>query len=372
MQKVILLCALVLCVQANTHKTEKHTSNIGGQIVADTGSVYDDGRSYHNSKLRRVRIYAKGDISHYLSYEIEHSFAGKKKWKDVYVKYTKTSAWSIYAGNIKEPFGLESLTSSKYNTFMERALADLYSSRKMGLLFKGYLKSDKDVVTYALGGFGKSLDEAIEHKKGDASLVARVTFAKVATKKEIFHLGLSASYAAQDKSSVKLASDAGSDLYQNSFIKTKVKKVDHTTRIGIESAVVSGALSFQGEYIKYNIVKELVTYNFSGWYALVSWFLTGESRSYKTKTALFSRIKPLKPVDRGGYGAVELAFRVTELDLSDRDENGGKERDLTFGVNWYLKSNLRLMGEYTNAVEWPEEVHNVHILQFRMQYDFRL
>ncbi|SFV62091.1 Phosphate-specific outer membrane porin OprP; Pyrophosphate-specific outer membrane porin OprO [hydrothermal vent metagenome] len=370
MKKVIIMCSFLLCAHASMFERGQGKFEAGGQIVADTAWIDDNGDTYHDSKIRRARVYLKGDITKFFSYEIEYSFTGKNDWKDVYLKYTGLPGWMIYAGNIKEPFGLEAITSSKYNTFMERALADFYNSRKIGLLIKGYQKNDNDVITYALGGFDKSLDETIDHKKGDSSLVGRVTYAKIISKKEIYHLGLSASYTAHDKDSVKLSSDIGSSLYQGSFIKTKVKKVDHTKRIGIESAMVSGAFSFQGEYVAYAIAKQLITYNFSGWYAQASWFLTGETRKYKAKTAVFSRVKPLRPVNKGGYGAVEVAFRVTQLDLSDKDENGGKERDLSLGVNWYLKSNLRLMAEYTYADELSGRSKDANIFQLRAQYDF--
>ena len=370
MKIVIILCSFILYAHAATFERGESKIEAGGQIVADTAWIDDSGHSYHDSKIRRARVYLKGDITKYLSYELEYSFTGKNDWKDVYLKYTGFPGWMIYAGNIKEPFGLEALTSSKYNTFMERALADFYNSRKIGLLIKGYQKSDNNVVTYALGGFGKSLDEAIDHKQGDNSLVGRVTYTKIVSKDQIYHVGLSASYTTHDKDSVKLSSDIGSSLYKGSFIKTKVKKVDHTKRIGLESALVSGAFSFQGEYVAYAIAKQFVTYNFSGWYAQASWFLTGESRKYKAKSAVFSRVKPLKPVDKGGYGAVEVALRVTQLDLSDKDENGGKERDLSLDVNWYLKSNLRLMAEYTYADELTGKSKDANVFQLRAQYDF--
>ena len=371
MKKVVmLLCSFALCIHAATFERGNIKIEAGGQIVADTAWIDDNTDSYHDSKIRRARAYIKGDITNYLSYELEYSFTGNNHWKDVYLKYMGFPGWMIYAGNIKEPFGLEELTSSKYNTFMERALADFYNSRKIGLLLKGYQKSDTDVVTYALGGFGKSLDDALDHKQGDNSLIGRVTYAKVVSKDEIYHVGLSASYTAHDKDSVKLSSDVGSSLYKDSFIKTKVKKVDHTNRIGLESAVVSGAFSFQGEYVAYSIAKQLVTYHFSGWYVQASWFLTGESRKYRAKNAVFSRVKPLNPVDKGGYGAVEVAMRITQLDLSDKDENGGKERDISLGVNWYLMSNLRLMAEYTYADALTTASKDANVFQLRAQYDF--
>lgn len=358
-----MLC--IVLAYANAAKLE-----VGGQIVADTAWIEDDTHTYHDSEIRRARIYLKGDIIKFLSYEIEYSFTGKHDWKDVYLKYTGLPNWTMYIGNIKEPLGLEALTSSKYDTFMERGLADFYNSRKMGLLLKGYQKKDETIFTYSLGGFGKSFDDILNHKKAGTSIVGRATYAKVISKENLFHLGLAASYTSYDSDTIKLSSDTGSHLFDGSFIKTKVKHVENTKRLGVEAALVSGPFSLQGEYIAFSIKKQPITYDFSGWYTQISWFLTGESRNYKAKKAVFSRVKPKHPLDKDGFGAVEVAFRVTQTDLSDRDEKGGNERDFTFGTNWYMKSNLRLMANYTYADLIGSKSKHANIFQIRAQYDF--
>ncbi len=371
MKKIVAIISFfVVYTYGNTFNIGKNKIKAGGQIVADTAWIDDNGYRYHKSEIRRARIYLKGDLTKFLSYELEYSFTGKNDWRDVYLKYTGFSGWMIYIGNIKEAFGLEALTSSKYNTFMERALSDLYNSRKMGILVKGHKKIDTNILTYAAGGYGKSLDEAIDNKHGNNSLTTRLTYAKIFSKKMIYHLGISTSFTDHDQDSIKLTSDIGSHLYLGSFLKTKVKKVDHTKRIGLEAAVVYNALSFQGEYILYTISNTINSYNFSGWYIQASWFLTGESKKYKIKSATFSRTKPYKPINQGGYGAVEVALRLTQLDINDKDENGKEERDIAFGINWYLKPNLRLMSEYTFADEILENSKDAKLFQLRVLYDF--
>ena len=55
-------------------------------------------------------------------------------------------------------------------------------------------------------------------------------------------------------------------------------------------------------------------------------------------------IKPRSP-----YGALELAIRYSELDLDDGTVLGGRERDWTAGVNWYLNRYLKLQANYVHA-----------------------
>ena len=80
-------------------------------------------------------------------------------------------------------------------------------------------------------------------------------------------------------------------------------------------------------------------------------FLTGETRPYNTKNGIFGRVSPLKPFNpaTGDCGAWELAARFSYLDLNDSGMKGGRERNVTAGLNWYLYSNLRLMFNYVFA-----------------------
>ena len=370
MRNIIILCLICACANAVEFNEGKNKIKVGGQVVADTARIDDNGLSNNDSELRRVRLYLKGDINKNFAYEVEYSFIGNNNWKDLYIKYTGFKNWVVYGGNIKEPFGLEALTSSKYNTFMERGLADFYSSRKLGLFAQGYHKNDDNVVTYSLGGFMNSIDDILNDEKDTSSFVGRVTYAKMISKKDIFHVGLALSRTNYDLDKIKLSSNAGSKLYDGSFIKTKIKNVDSTTRVGLEVATVLGSFSFQSEYISISLSKTDIDYKFNGWYTQLSYFLTGESRNYKAKTARFSRVKPIKPMDKDGFGAIEVACRVTQIDLEDKDKKGGKERDYTLGINWYLKSNLRLMADYTYAKKIEGKSKDANIFQLRAQYDF--
>ena len=64
-----------------------------------------------------------------------------------------------------------------------------------------------------------------------------------------------------------------------------------------------------------------------------SWFPTGETRPYIAEIGNFGQIVP-----KHDYGAVELAARLSRIDLTDKDITGGVEQNITFGVNWYLPS----------------------------------
>jgi phosphate-selective porin OprO/OprP len=118
--------------------------------------------------------------------------------------------------------------------------------------------------------------------------------------------------------------------------------------------------------------------SFNGWYVYGSYFLTGEQRPYEASEGTFGRVKPKSIVGKGGHGAWELAARYSSIDLTDSGIEGGKEDDLTLGVNWYATPNIRFMGNYiyastdpTSVVEYPASGNEkVNIFQLRAQLDF--
>ncbi len=89
----------------------------------------------------------------------------------------------------------------------------------------------------------------------------------------------------------------------------------------------------------------------NGVYVQASYFLTGESRNYKTSVGSFGRVTPNNSFDpaSGHWGAFEVAGRYSWLDLQDEGNNGGEEQNVTLGLNWYLYSNLRLTANYVYA-----------------------
>jgi phosphate-selective porin OprO and OprP len=104
---------------------------------------------------------------------------------------------------------------------------------------------------------------------------------------------------------------------------------------------------------------------FSGGYAQVSYFLTGENRRYDTRYGRLSRStigSPFTPfwLTKGedghwlfGRGAWELAARWNHLSLDNGVIQGGQTDAYEVGVNWYLNPNLKIQCEYL----WQDRSH---------------
>jgi phosphate-selective porin OprO and OprP len=101
--------------------------------------------------------------------------------------------------------------------------------------------------------------------------------------------------------------------------------------------------------------------NFSGWYVEGSWILTGETKGY-TVTAQNNEIggwtgpKVANPfsLDGESWGAWEWVIRYSDTNLTDlaggTKYNGGDEKILNTGINWYLNNQVRL-GTYYQYVD---------------------
>jgi phosphate-selective porin OprO/OprP len=144
-----------------------------------------------------------------------------------------------------------------------------------------------------------------------------------------------------------------------------------------------GPFSIQGEYrgMDYQRDPSLIFFlgapgdtsiHFSGFYVYATWYLTGESRAAAYKTypeeyaapATFGQIKILNPVSAGGWGAWEVAARISQINLNDggfivpqpigfaSNIQGGRQTDFTLGLNWYPDIGIRFMANWVNVLQY--------------------
>jgi phosphate-selective porin OprO and OprP len=129
----------------------------------------------------------------------------------------------------------------------------------------------------------------------------------------------------------------------------------------IEAAATWGPLYLQGEYFWFNVDRQnnpvpLSSVRFEGGYAQAGFALTGETRKYNPASASYFGIIPKNPfaLDGSGWGAFELAGRVSMMDLNDQFGTatgvaGGRQLVYTVALNWYLNRNVRLMFDFLHG-----------------------
>ena len=352
---------------------------IGGRIMNDWGffSTGDElnealGPVVNGTEFRRARVYLSGRMYDRVNFKAQYDFAGGSAgFKDVYMGIDKIpGAGKLQVGHFKEPFSLEMQTSSKYITFMERSLANVFApERNSGLMIAntGFGKR----LTWALGAFRDSDGFGEAGGPGNYAVTGRVTtspwYADGGSK--LLHLGLAYSHRNPTGDTLRIRQRPEAHLTTR-FVDTGRFPAESLDLVGVEAALVVGPASFQSEYIHNSVHQPNGgDASFGSFYLQGSYFLTGEQRPYRDSGGHFNRVKPLHNLgDRNGWGAWEIALRYSQLNLNDQLINGGELRDVTLGLNWYLNPTTRLMWNYVFADRL--ELGDAHLFQSRFQVDF--
>ncbi len=363
-------------------KDERFKLKIGGRIQSDFAYFCEDGDTERaigedfedGTEFRRARLYVSGTIYDDIEFKAQYDFAGgDADFKDVYMGHKKVPyVGNIRVGHFKEPFSLEELTSSNYITFMERSLVNTFvPSRNVGVMLHDTLMDDR--MTWAAGVFRQTDDFGDGTGGRDYNATARITGLPWYEDKgkKLAHLGLGYTHQNYEDDQIRFSARPESHLAPR-LVDTGTFPAEYGDLIGAEAALVYGPFSLQGEYA--HAIIEGRTHRFGDpqfWaaYLQASYFLTGEHRPYKTSSGTFSNVKPLENFDLdGGPGAWEVAARYSHLNLNDERVRGGRLRDLTLGLNWYLNPNMRMMWNYVWAD--PADGGEVSILQWRFQLAF--
>ncbi|MEJ2649658.1 MAG: porin [Sedimentisphaerales bacterium] len=328
------------------------------------------GEQEDGTETRRARLYTSGSIYDNVKFKLQFDFeGGSANLKDAYLALTDLPFGTIYVGHFKEPFSLEELTSSKYTTFLERALPNTFApSRNSGIMLHRVASNER--MTGAIGLF-RDVDNYGEGVgNGGYNVTARVTALPWYRNEgaSLLHVGAAFSYR-NPNDSYSFASKPEAHLASN-FVNTGSIAGDRADLLGLEAAWVDGPLSLQGEYVRADTERFTGSdLGFDSYYIQASYFLTGEHRKYDTEEAAFGRVKPKRNFKYGvAPGAWEAAARISEIDLNDNNITGGKLNDITAGLNWYLNPNTRIMWNYINADR--QDAGRANILMMRFQFDF--
>ncbi|MBL8642982.1 MAG: hypothetical protein JNK21_03535 [Rhodospirillaceae bacterium] len=342
------------------------TFKVRGVVDADYVNFNERAGGYNyntGTAFRRARLGAEGDAFKDFKWRLEVDFAGNvTAVQDAYVSWGGIKGWTFTAGQQKAPFSLESNTSDNYNTFIERGVANVAfggagAERRIGL----NAQFVNDQFTAAVGLFGDNESSARADAAPDESwgFNGRATWLPInnTDAQQTLHFGASAywrtelkqaSGATTLKDAVRLSDrpsirvDGG--LIADTGVITGVQDLYYW---GVEGAGVWGPFSIQSEYGELQAQRiALSDVTFDGGYVFGSWFLTGESRTFRNGTV--DRLRPkanFNPL-KGGWGAVELAVRYDWFDFANTPVAGRIGNDghsTTFAVNWYLNPNTKIL-----------------------------
>jgi phosphate-selective porin OprO/OprP len=376
------------------------TFKLRGVVDADYVGFNEKRGGYdfnNGTGFRRARLGVEGTAFKNFNWRLEADFAGNVvQIQDAYVQYVGIKPLQITIGQHKAPFGLESNNSDNYNVFIERGMftnvaGNIGAERRIGVSL-GYIKPNF-TVTAGLFGENESIGRAANNASASATCAksnppantpkpnacdtpdegygfnARATWEPILEDRKILHVGASTFYRTDLRTATAVgvqASDRPNIRVDNGNIIDSgvIPDAKSAWYYGFEATGVYGPFTLAGEYGHLKIHREntadlpaatLATLDplrgdpsFEGWYVYGTWFLTGESRPFKSGN--FERVRPFKNFDgKGGWGALELALRYDWASVSGtplRSREGNKAHSLTAGLNWYWNPFIKLQFNY--------------------------
>jgi len=370
MKKTILALSVTLLTFVNVNaQSPIKEIKFGGRIMYDMAVWGDTAMNNAGAEFRRVRFYNSGKLYGNVKYKLQLDFAGGAiSFKDVWMELSELPLnGNLRVGHFKEPLRLEALTSSKYITFMERALPIAMSvERNTGAM---YHTTFGEKISLQTGVFREGDNFGNDKEStNNVNITSRITYLAMNDDSKILHLGASNSIRKNSSKTYKVSTRAENHL-GTKLIDASFKDIDESNLLGGELAYVNRSLSLQGEYLQTTLIGVTET-KLSSYYAQFSYFLTGESRPYKSSLDGFGRIKPNTNYGRGGKGAIEVVARTSQIFLEKVDM--GQLNSRTIGLNWYLNPNTRVMINYVmgERTELSGEVITENAVMMRVQLDF--
>jgi phosphate-selective porin OprO/OprP len=343
--------------------------------------------------FRRARLGVSGAAWENVNYwlQMDFAFPGRPTFTDVWGEVNELPVLgNVRAGQWKQPFGLEEITSYRFNPFLERASVFLFKPfRRIGVGF--YDWSEDERVVWAISTvragqdqYGGDLGDA-----GGAAVVARLAGSPVYEDdgRSVLHFGTSywvadpandlARFGVFGGNSPEFALIQGTAVTP-SFVDTGNIPTNFFHAFQVEAALVEGPFSLQTEVVT-TYLSQIggPPVRFWGGYVFATYFLTGEHRVYNRRQGAFDRIIPHRDFNPCKYGtwsggAWELAARLSHVDLTNQNIVGGRLTDVTLGINWYLNPYAKLMFNWIHASlhRPPFGPSNADVYAIRAQVDF--
>jgi len=250
---------------------------------------------------------------------------------------------NLSVGKQKEPISMERLMGLAYLPMQERgAFIDaLLPSRNHGLVLSGAAGNDN--ISWAVGAFNNWIDSGESFSDTANVFVGRTTWAPAVFQNEsnLFHVGLGLRYS-DLKQPVRVRR---TPEFNNAsrYVDTGEISADDQMTYSLEAYWRNGPYWLGFEYVGTDVNSpQSGNPFFSGYHVTGSWAVTGESRAYRKRSGVFDPLPVARPVNQGGWGTVELAFRYSNTDLTDGMLDGGEMDIWSLGVNWWFTRSAHL------------------------------
>jgi len=376
----------------------------GSPLAGRTGIGQGIGDLQDGFYIRRARVVGDGTIYQTVEFKVEFDFENLTTlaFDEMYVGMKDLPfVDAVRLGQVHVPFGLEAYTSSRWQPLFERSpLFDAFYQEFAPGIFVNETFLDQRITAQQMFHRIDSFAPFNGSSFGDGkyAFTARVSGLPVYEDEGRYLMHLGAAYQfrngatpADFNGGTVLGTRPPLTVTENSDLVRFRSRASLRDAIGVEgdsarvvdtgNIIAEHVQSVNFEYLAYAgsawaqaewccaYVNDAVfpasaagrrrgNLQFSGAYAMVGYFLTGEVRGYDKRFGKYDRVKPIEPFflvhdENGdiacGAGAWELVYRYAYVDLNDEALIGGRYGEHTFGVNWYWNSNVKLQVNYVNG-----------------------
>jgi phosphate-selective porin OprO/OprP len=354
--------------------TDFRRGSVGANANRESAAARDfsDGAYF-----RRARFGFEGTVARDFTYRVLAELGGSgtegpARINDFWLGYTGFAPFTIQIGAFSPPANMDDGTGVETSLFIERASpAELSrtlggADGRIGLGLRGGGSRWMGALTLTT----RTVNDA---EVFDSQLATVGRFGGlIATSSDYnIHAGLSGTYVFQppDQGSGAAAGQRHLVRFRDRpEIRVDSTRLIDTGSIDADTAYVYGLEAganwknwyLQAESFRYGIERTAATAGlpdptFDGYYVQGSWIITGETRRYDAASGAFQAPRPFIPfTSNGGIGAWEVGLRYSHMDLDFHSGldgtaatadaiRGGTQDVLTFGVNWYINSNVKLM-----------------------------
>ena len=314
--------------------------------------------------LERRRVGIEGELLKAVAFQVSRETTGTDPWREAWVDYEQFTFARAQWGLFKLPFSVDENTGATNQDFASRSLAAnaLAPGRARGWMLHGQVFNH--ALGYEYGVFDHDGHNAYTNNPGrvtGASTTAwRLTsqpLRRIKSKWTDLEVGYGSTTSdlVEGFSSIKGQTVLGEDFYASHFLVNGARR-----RTSYELRFRPGPFSLKSEFIRVTeerlgegvedtALSPLVA---EGWYMSGTWAVTGETKSD-------GLTEPIRPLARGGIGALEVAVRLEQLSFGSEASFaapgetgstspradvvlGNSDRALTLGVNWYPNRYLKL------------------------------
>jgi phosphate-selective porin OprO/OprP len=355
---------------------------VGGGVLYDYATYVQDANSKEqiemtaDAKLRDFRTLFRGRLkfkrpttwSAGIMYD-----AGNDEWvfRQTGIMVAVPEIWGdIFVGRTKEGFSLNKVMIGYAGWSMERSpmsdaslpiLAD-------GVKWLGYAARPR--LIWNLGVYGDTLSEGQTFSTYENQVSGRMAWLPVMSPDggTLLHLGMSGRYGIPKNDTLRLRARPGA-WPAPYFVDTAEFAAKSTTMSGVEIYYRPGPWTFGSEYFFQHVdAPESGDPFFHGGEVVMTWMITGETRTYNTRGGYFNQISPARPIYGGGPGAWEIVAHATYVDLDSGTLAGGKYWRITPMLNWYLSDQIRFEVSYGyGSLDRFSLVGKTHFFQTRIQ-----